>query len=211
MLIIVNKINQSKYLKELASMHHLRKKVFKDTLKWDVHTVNSMEFDQFDTDDAHYLIHINEEGEADACTRLLCTTNPYLLGDVFPELLLPQKPPKKKNIWETTRFCSDQKTAPKDIMAILLAGMLEFAIDQGIKEYVSVSDIRIEPLLRRNGWPAKRLGKTIYTGTDTAAAEKLTVNTLTLNNVLSKCVYTTNVKIKNLHEINYQNPLKKVA
>tara|TARA_R110000868_G_scaffold218576_2_gene469223 strand:- start:147338 stop:147988 length:651 start_codon:yes stop_codon:yes gene_type:complete len=211
MLIIVNKDNQSKYSKELISMHQLRKKVFKDKLKWDVTIRNGMEFDQFDTPDACYLMHLNEKGDVDGSTRLIPTLKPYLLGDVFPELLETEIVPKAENVWEATRFCSNSESAPKDIMAILLAGMLEFALQENIKEYLSVSDIRMEPLFRRNGWPAQRLGKVIDTGTDMAAGERLPVDYLTLRRVMSKCVSTPYTSVQNLHEVCKLTNLMKVA
>ena len=132
MLIIVNKENQSSYLKELASMHRLRKRIFKDAMKWPVNVVNGMEFDQFDTPDAHYIMHVNQFGEVDGCTRLLPTTKPYLLGDIFSHLIDSGKVPRQEDIWESTRFCSDTSTAPKNIMGLLAGGMLEFALSKGI-------------------------------------------------------------------------------
>lgn len=201
MIIVVNKNNKHRYTKELASMHHLRKKVFKDSLKWNVNIINEMEFDQFDTDDAYYIMHISGTGDVDGCTRLLPTTKPYLLGDVFPQLIENQEIPCDESIWESTRFCADKESAPKDIMPKLLSAMLEFALANGIKEYVSVSDVRIEPLLRRSGWETSRLGATINTGTDIAVGKRLPVTGEIFENVKSK--YNPNIShvISNLAEM----------
>jgi N-acyl-L-homoserine lactone synthetase len=210
MLILVNQHNQDDYINELASMHHLRKRVFKDQLGWDVSITNGMEFDQFDTDDAHYLMHVNTSGVVDGCTRLISTVHPYLLGDVFSELVGDYGVPKNDDIWETTRFCSDHSSAPKNIMGILAAGMLEFAISKGISEYVSVSDIRIETLIKRYGWCPQRLGKVINTGTDMAAGERFVVTSDAYEKVCSKCEISNSI-IHNLHEICNPYELQKVA
>ncbi|TAH34796.1 MAG: conjugal transfer protein TraI [Alphaproteobacteria bacterium] len=151
-------------------MHYLRYRVFRRRLEWPVSNFSCMEHDQFDTEDAVYIVHIDEKDNVDACTRLLPTTKPNLLADVYPHLV-DGEVPKADDIWETTRFCADYETAPANITGLLVAAMLEYGIQLGLRHYVSVSDIRIEPLLRRAGWNPQRLGEPQPTGTDTAAAE----------------------------------------
>ena len=210
MLIMVNKENSSRYGRELSSMHRLRKKVFKDEMKWPVNVISEMEFDQFDNDDACYLMHINpKDGEVDGSTRLIPTTKPYLLGDVFPQLIASGNVPREENIWETTRFCSDTDRAPKEMIGILAAGMLEFALMNGIKEYVSVSDIRIEPLIKRYGWVPERLGDVIDTGTEKAAGERFLVSPWTYRVVTAKCPFKNGSVISNITE--QTNDIKKAA
>jgi acyl homoserine lactone synthase len=175
MLNIISRENAPGHWDALASMHQLRRKVFRERLGWDVSVVNGLELDQFDLPDAHYLVHYAPDGKVNACTRLLPTTGPYLLADVFPSLVegtLPRAP----DVWESTRFCADQGSAPANIAAVLMAGMLEFGLFTGLRAYVSVSDIRMEPIMRRAGWSPKRMGGTVETGTDTAAAEWLEVS-----------------------------------
>lgn len=175
MLHIISKENAHLHWDALASMHQLRRSVFRERLGWDVTVVNGLELDQFDLPDAHYLVHTAPDGRVNACTRLLPTTGPYLLADVFPDLVDADMP-RAHDIWESTRFCADQATAPGNIAAILMAGMLEFGQYAGLRAYVSVSDIRMEPIMRRAGWNPVRLGGTMETGTDTAAAEWLEVS-----------------------------------
>jgi len=81
-----------------------------------------------------------------------------------------------------------------------MLGMLEFGVDRGLKAYVSVSDIRMEPIMRRADWDPKRLGGTIATGTDTAAAERLTVSQEYLIRVRKRAAVEGNI-IRNLHEL----------
>jgi len=175
LLHVLSKENAHLHWDALASMHQLRRTVFKERLAWDVNVVNGLEIDQFDLPEAHYLVHYAPDGRVNACTRLLPTTGPYLLADVFAELVDGEMP-RAHDIWESTRFCADQATAPANIAAILMAGMLEFGLFTGLRAYVSVSDIRMEPIMRRAGWNPVRLGGTLETGTDMAAAEWLEVS-----------------------------------
>lgn len=199
MLLLISRDNAHFHWDALASMHQLRRTVFKERLAWDVNVINGLEIDQFDLPDAHYLVHIAPDGRVNACTRLLPTTGPYLLADVFPELV-DSGMPHEQDIWESTRFCADQVTAPANIAAILMAGMLEFGLYAGLRAYVSVSDIRMEPIMRRAGWNPVRLGGTIETGTDTAAAEWLEVSPEYLARVRHRAGATGSV-IANLAEL----------
>jgi acyl homoserine lactone synthase len=199
LLHIISKKNAHLHWDALASMHQLRRAVFSERLGWSVTVVNGLELDQFDLPEAHYLVHYAPDGRVNACTRLLPTTGPNLLADVFPELVdgeLPRAP----DIWESTRFCADQTTAPANIAAVLMAGMLEFGLFTGLRAYVSVSDIRMEPIMRRAGWNPIRLGRTTETGTDTAAAEWLEVSPEYLARVRKRAGATGSV-IANLAEL----------
>lgn len=189
MFKVLSAANMQECSDDFASMHRLRHRVFIEELKWPVgaiRSVNGMEFDQFDTPFAHYIVRLNGEGQVDACTRLLPTTGPYLLGDVFGHLIQTIDRPSSHAIWETTRFCADRRTAPKNIVGQLVAAMIEFGLAHGISNYVSVSDIRIEPLLRRHGWEPERISEPWATGTDTAAGERFEVSWSMLEKVRSK-------------------------
>jgi N-acyl-L-homoserine lactone synthetase len=186
---VLSAANMQECSDDFASMHRLRHRVFIEELNWPVgiiRSVNGMEFDQFDIPFAHYIVRLNSEGQVDACTRLLPTTGPYLLGDVFSHLIQTIDRPNSPAIWETTRFCADRRTAPKNIVGQLVAAMIEFGLAHGITNYVSVSDIRIEPLLRRHGWESERIGEPWATGTDMAAGELFEVTWRILEKVRSK-------------------------
>lgn len=170
-------------------MHRLRHRVFLDELKWPLGPIRSeagMEYDQFDVPEAHYIVRLNDAGEVDACCRLLPTEGPYLLKDVFPDLVESGVPPQRPDIWEVSRFAADNRTAPRNIVGQLVTAMLEVGLRHGLEHFVSVSDIRIEPLLRRAGWPPRRLGLTRATTTDTVAAEIFEVSQRALDEVRSK-------------------------
>ena len=63
-------------------MHRDRKTVFVDRLGWQVPVVNGdLEIDQFDGDDAIYLIAVDEAGGHAGSLRLLPTAGPHLLAD----------------------------------------------------------------------------------------------------------------------------------
>ena len=69
------------------TMHEDRKQVFVDMLKWDIPHDGLREQDQYDTDDAQYLILQDKlTTEHLGSVRLLPTTRPHMLLDVFSHL-----------------------------------------------------------------------------------------------------------------------------
>jgi N-acyl-L-homoserine lactone synthetase len=181
MLRIINGTNEDL----IPKVHQLRRKVFKERLNWDVTIINGMEFDEFDTDDAQYILLQNKASQVVGCARLVPTVKPYLLGNVFPNLI--EGPViRSQKIWEISRFAVDQNEANEEATALLLIGILEFGISRGLSHYVSMSDTRVEPVLRNIGWSPKRLGASIYTGTERSVGEIFEVSSNVLNEIRSK-------------------------
>lgn len=212
MLHLITEHNRIKYLPQIQSMHRLRKKIFCDQLNWqhaNIRNVCNLEYDQFDTHFSNYLIYVDESGEVVACTRLISTQYPYLLGDIFPEIVEDTPVPRSPKVWETSRYCADTDIAPKTIMGILAAGMLELALVKNIESYVSISDIRIELIIARYGWRPQRLGNPINTGTDISAAEHFPVSEETYLKVCRKSKVQAGRVISNLNEALQSDALDK--
>ena len=64
-----------------------RYKVFVEKLGWPLDCPDQLELDEFDRDDTLYLAAKDETGAIVGTARLLPTTRPYLLSEVFPDLL----------------------------------------------------------------------------------------------------------------------------
>lgn len=77
------------YYAKLLSYRH---QVFIERLGWELDSIDGLERDQFDRPDTVYVVSRDENGTVTGCARLLPTTQPYLLGDVFPQLLNGQIP-----------------------------------------------------------------------------------------------------------------------
>lgn len=146
---------------------HYRHQVFIEKLGWELPTQNGRELDQFDRPDTIYVVAQNEEGHISGCARLLPTTHPYLLGDVFPQLLNGSLPPSSPNIWELSRFAAvdfsnqissalGQLSSP--IAIELLRESIACAAKHGAQRIITVSPIGVERLLRRAGFNAHRAG-----------------------------------------------------
>lgn len=158
----------------LRSMFALRYHVFVETLGWPLVCEPGRELDQFDTEDAVYLVLCNRDGDVVASTRFLPTTGPNLLLDVFPHLV-GGMPPVSPRVWEASRLVVDHRRerlcSCRNAAGELLCGIMEFALRQGFTHLVSVSDVRIERMLSRLGWNLRRLGPASREGGYDLAAE----------------------------------------
>lgn len=144
-----------------------RHRVFVETLGWELKTQNGMELDQFDRPDTLYVVAQDEHGSVNGCARLLPTHRPYLLGEVFPQLLNGLPPPCTPEVWELSRFAavdfnnqasSAMRQFSSPIAIKLLQESIACAAAHGAKRLITVSPVGIERLLRRAGFHAHRAG-----------------------------------------------------
>lgn len=151
----------------LAGMGAYRNKVFIETLGWDLKARNGQELDQFDRPDTLYVVSKDGQGQVNGCARLLPTSQPYLLGEVFPQLMNGLPIPCSDDVWELSRFAAvDFNNATSTALAQfsdgaatqLLREAIACAAAHGAKRLITVSPIGIERLLRRTGVHAHRAG-----------------------------------------------------
>lgn len=147
----------------VASYRH---KVFVENLGWDLHSPNGLEQDQFDRPDTIYVAARDDDGDICGCARLLPTTHPYLLAEVFPQLL-NGAPPCSPDVWELSRFASIDFNSPSqtplrqmssDVAIDLMQASIEHARLQGARRLIAVTPLGVERLLRNAGFMAHRAG-----------------------------------------------------
>ena len=153
-----------------SKVANYRHKVFVERLGWQLKTFGNMEQDQFDRDDTIYVISRDEYGDISGCARLLPTTQPYLLGEVFPQLLNGMSIPNSPDVWELSRFAAvdiNAKATPEagqfssPIALMLLHETITFAAEKGAKRVITVTGVGAERLLKRAGINAHRVGPPI--------------------------------------------------
>ena len=119
-----------------------------------------MERDWFDDFGPTYVLAYDRAADLVGAWRLLPTTGPYMLRDVFPDLLEGTPAPRDPSIWETSRFAVDCDLSAEDglravnrITAEMFCGLLEHCLANDIREMITVYDARIARLLNRLGGP----------------------------------------------------------
>jgi acyl homoserine lactone synthase len=150
----------------LDGVFRLRKKAFSDRLQWDVETDGEWEKDRFDELDPVYLVSVDDTGtQVRGCLRLLPTTGPNMLRDVFHELLPLGEVVESALIWESSRFCVDHEIPDvrghngiRYVTGELVAGAIDVGLRSGLRFIVSVFDARMLRILRACQCPAEVIG-----------------------------------------------------
>ena len=182
MIIVVDGTNRQKYGKLLDQMFQLRARVFGGRLGWDVNVVDGREIDQFDALDPAYVIGVNDDGQVVSCVRALQTTGPHMLADVFSDILCGEPPLRSASLWESTRFCVDtsilergkSRNSVSYATCELMAGSLQYAMESGIQDIVTVIDPVMNRVLQRSDCaPYDYVGETVPMGKVPAMAALL--------------------------------------
>lgn len=166
---------------QLTSMYRLRCRVFRERLGWAVNIRNGLESDHFDTEGPVYLLCVGPYGEVQGCVRLLPTTGPNMLRDCFACLAGDLSIPCATAIWESSRFAIEPGDAEiRRGLARgtfeLFAAMIEFGLSRDLQAIVTVTDLRIERILKRAGWDFERLGPPQSIDDTTAVAGLLDIS-----------------------------------
>jgi N-acyl-L-homoserine lactone synthetase len=145
----------------LRQMFEARKRVFVDLLKWDVPVLDRrFELDEFDDQRATYIIVADGSGNHLGSARLLPTTRPHILGDLFPELCAGPVP-AGPDIFEITRFClgrTQGALARRETRNRLVSALVRFALEQGIHTYTGVAEMGWLQQILAFGWDCRPLG-----------------------------------------------------
>jgi acyl homoserine lactone synthase len=105
MILVIDALNKDTFGPILDDMYQLRARVFSDRMGWDVNITNGREIDEFDEQQPAYIVQLDDDMKVTGCARLLQTTGPHMLSDVFNDILCGEPPLRSALMWESTRFC----------------------------------------------------------------------------------------------------------
>lgn len=180
---------QSRYA---APMFRMRYRVFHGRLRWDVQCDGEFERDEFDDLHTLYLLATGADDEALGGWRLRPTTLPYMMADVdaFAPLLHGQPAPRAPRVWEISRFAVDPDLDAASAFGFnsvareLIRGTIQFAVDNGIDQYVMVVSAAVERLLRNTGLTLHRYGPPVRIGKVLSVACRLDIDAQTRHAIL---------------------------
>lgn len=160
MLRLIEGSYSSFFPRDMDAMFRNRAEVFSGRLGWDVVVKNGYERDCFDDLNPLYLVSVDPRTERYwGSLRLLPTTGPNMLRDVFPQLLDEGGHIESATIWESSRICAvDAEGQPERgrcganyVLSELILGIGEVGLIAGLTQIVSVFDARILRILRTIG------------------------------------------------------------
>ncbi len=160
MIEVITKENRESFADLLDQMHRQRYQIFVKALSWNLAHKDQREKDNYDTEDAVYLLAL-EAGVLSGAIRLIPSNQPHLLKDHFEDLC-ENGVPIGKHIWEATRAYS--KPSGKEPLALnkamgeLFCAVLEFALLNEIEKFTLVASLTIMPVVLHAGWKVAPLG-----------------------------------------------------
>lgn len=174
----------------IAGQHRLRYKVFVEEQKYDVPHFNGMEYDPYDTPAAVYLTYRDRDNVVRGVTRLSPTTMPYMLEEVFPDMVTFAPLVKSDVVWEGTRLAVDPDLEPelrRRIVNEMMVAYLEYGVKAGLEQYYILMPVAMQTILmERTGWPVTVLGETRMIGGEAVRAIAPKISAEILARVRSK-------------------------
>ena len=147
--------------RRVATMFEDRKRLFVNLMRWDVPIIaDRYEIDQFDGPGATYLIALDGRGDHEGSLRLLPTTGPHILRDIFP-MLCDGEVPQGPAILEITRLCLPCRLGAerrRQVRDRLISAMVDHARASGIVALTGVVSARFRKQVLMMGWEARALG-----------------------------------------------------
>ena len=150
MLKLIEGSYASFFPKEMDAMFRNRAETFSHRLGWEVKVKDGYERDHFDDENPLYLVSVDPDTEEYwGSLRLLPTTGPNMLRDIFPQLLDGDHI-ESATIWECSRICATAARGQPErngggvnyVLSELILGIGEVALAAGLTQIAAVFDAR---------------------------------------------------------------------
>lgn len=181
MIVVVDGSNRRRFAVDLAAMHGQRRAVFVDRAGWRVPVVADLEIDRYDLleDTVYLLAKEAPRGPVLASARLLATTGPHLMQDLYPPAYREVFPSGPK-VWEVSRYCTAPGIGGRGrrlgFLWEVICAVMELGLSRGIDEVIFAANRALLPLALECGWDARAIGPTLSDRNDevTAVAARIT-------------------------------------
>ncbi|MGB4058036.1 MAG: acyl-homoserine-lactone synthase [Alphaproteobacteria bacterium] len=175
----------------LVGQFKLRYKEFIQRQDYEVKTFDGMEYDQYDTPAATYLVYEEEDGSVQGVSRLTPVMNGCMLKDLWPHLVENKEQFEDQEIWEGTRFCINKDLPPDQRRRIcyeISLAYVEYGMQEGIKKIIGMMPTFIlKSVFERSGITLERLGPVFdMAGFSKVQAAGIPVNLDQIKNVRRK-------------------------
>jgi len=155
---LVTHENRSDFEADLKLMFRQRYAIFVQQMDWTLPMAdheNEIEQDQFDTEDAVYLLLKNDEDRLIGSLRFIPTVKPHLFSEIF-DYMIDGDVPRSEDTWECTRFyVMTHRGVSSGLLgrggAVLGAAMVEAALIYGVKEITTLANLNTLPMILNSG------------------------------------------------------------
>lgn len=125
-------------------LFRLRREIFIEQRRWSIpEHLGGLEIDEYDVDDAVYLLDVDERGEILAGVRLTPTERCSLLADSFAHLVENGQPLRGPRLYEGMRFLTAPRLSRREAAEArwrILYAMVEWSIAHGVAWIQAMTD-----------------------------------------------------------------------
>jgi len=159
---LVNSENKHLYKNEMRDQFRVRHEIYVEERKWEaLRAPDRLERDQFDTDDAAYILAL-DNGRVVGGSRFSPTDKPHLLGEIFPHLADVRGVPRGPDIAEWTRFYAvrDRRATWQGggTVGQILCGGIEYLLSEGFSAFTFIFEAWFLGRIHDMGWKLSPLG-----------------------------------------------------
>jgi acyl-homoserine lactone synthase len=161
MIHVVSSRNIAAYEIEMLEHYRIRHDIYVRERKWmALAKPDGLERDQFDTDDAIYVLAI-DQGQVVGGSRLVPSLKPHLLSEVFPHLA-DGAVPRGPDILEWTRVhvvkARREGRNRGRVAGMVFCGILEYCLQSDVSALSALVEMWWLPHFQEMGWTIKPLG-----------------------------------------------------
>lgn len=157
---VVQQSNRHLYEREFDEFLRRRHDYFVKRKRWMPESPDGREVDQFDTQAATYILGI-EEGRVVTSCRLIPTSEPHLVSEVFPHFCEATGVPRRPDWAEWTRtFVStaQQGMGRRGTLTQLCCAVMEYALEEGLSAVGGIQETYFLSQHRMLNWRVRPMG-----------------------------------------------------
>jgi acyl-homoserine lactone synthase len=151
MIRVIDKTNLHLFPRTMDQLFRVRHSVFVEEKGWKQFERDGIfEKDQYDTEDAIYVVALDDEGDAIGCFRLYPTVLPHMISEVFPDMV-DGEVLCRPDVLELTRFhlCKPKRHAPEYLE--LLTAIPEVGLELGLSGFTAIVRTLRVPVMQAAG------------------------------------------------------------
>jgi acyl-homoserine lactone synthase len=158
MIRVIDRTNRHQFIRTLDQHFRLRHEIFVKERGWKDFDVDGIyEMDQYDNDDATYLVSVDEEDEVVGSSRIYPTVLPHMLSEHFAALV-DGAVPQRIDLVEFTRLAICKSQRGTRIYFEQFLGLQEFCLGQGMSGATTLVRTHRIPIVQNAGMNVVPLG-----------------------------------------------------
>jgi acyl-homoserine lactone synthase len=158
MIRVINRSNRNEFIRTLDQHFRLRREIFVKERGWKQFDHDGIyEMDQYDNDEATYLISVDEHDEVIGSSRICPTVLPHMLSEQFPALV-DGAVPQRIDLVEYTRLAICKTQRGTQIYSEQFLGLQEYCLEHGMCGATAIVRTHRIPVLQGVGMNVMPLG-----------------------------------------------------